>query len=992
MRRISLLAVIISTFVLNAGIMSAQETINGYKLIEKKFVKEVNSDCYYYEHLKTGARIFKISNDDANKTFCISFKTVPYSDNGIAHIMEHSVLNGSKKYPVKSPFDVLSKGSLNTFMNAFTSRDATSYPFASMNEKDYFNMMDVYLDAVFNPLIYTDTRILKQEGWHYELQALDQPVIYKGVVYNEMKGAFSNPQRENLYQILKSIFPDNVYGYESGGMHGAITSLTQDEFVAFHKKFYHPSNSYIFLYGDGDTKKELEYLDREYLSKFERSTEKIEIPDQKPFVKMKEQHEYYPVLEGSQTDNQSYLSMNFVMGRNSDNIYDIALNLLCEVLVNQESAPVRLALQKAGVGQDVSAFVLDYKQSGISIVVQNANASDSQKCREIILNSLKEVAKNGINKTDLEGVLNRVEFGLREGSNAQKGVSYQAQVLPGWFFAENPFAGLEYEKHLKVIREWIAKGQFEKIIEKDMINNPHSSFLCLEPKPGLDKIRNDATLKELEAYKEKLSDKAKEELVKETQTLIAFQNSEDSPEALATIPMLSLSDINSKTDYFGCREHVVDNTKVLQYEGFSNGVVYASLMFDMSVLPQDLIPYAALLSNIALMMNTANYSYASLNQELNLQTGGFTSSVTSYQKNNDPNNIQPFYIVSGKVMNSKTDKFFDLSLEILKNLKFDDPERLKEIIARHQSQMESSFNREGFQVAFRRLQSYINSQGAFNEATQGIDYFRFVTDLSSAFDKKSSEISEKLRKTAELLFTKSNLTATVTCDKNDMEKFNTSLSKFIPSLPGTPVIKQNWNFNLENRKEAILTASKVQYVMSGYNLKKLGQDWDGKLLVLNQVLSTDFLYNQIRVIGGAYGGFSRLLNDGTMIFGSYRDPNLKITLDVYEKAGEYVSAFQSDEAGMTRFIIGTIATMDAPLTMQQKGATAVRNYFTGRTALAQQQEREAVLSTKPEDIRKFGKIIKDLAAQKYICVYGNTDKIQSEKDVFLSLIKIRIDG
>lgn len=992
MKRIAISAFIMLNFVLNTYTVMSQSEIHGFRLIEKRFVKEVNSECLYFEHVKSGARLFKIASDDDNKTFCISFKTLPESDNGVAHIMEHSVLNGSKKFPVKSPFDILSKGSLNTFMNAFTSRDATSYPFASKNDKDYFNMMEVYLDAVYNPLIYTDTRILRQEGWHYELASKDEPVIYKGVVYNEMKGAFSNPHREHLYYILKSLFPDNVYGYESGGIPSAITHLTQEEFTGFHKKYYHPSNSYIFLYGNADINKELEFIDREYLSHYKRSSEKVEIPAQKAFSKVNYIHEYYPVVEGDNTENQTYLSMNFVIGRNNDYTNIAALKLLAEVLVNQESAPLRLALQKAGIGQDVSSYVLEFMQSGISIIIKNANASDKEKCREVIMNTLNEVVKNGINKNDLKGVINRYEFSVREGSNAQKGVEYQNMILPGWFFGDSPYTGLEYEKHLETLKKGADGRYFEDLIKKGMIENNHCSFITLEPKPGLDKERNIKVEKELAEYKASLTEAEKEKLIIETKNLIAFQNKEDSPENIATIPMLSLSDINKENEFYSCKEINNEKLKILHFEEFTDGIVYANLMFDMRSLPKELIPYAALLSNIAVMMNTGKYDYALLNQELNLHTGDFSTSVFSFSENNNPDKILPYFSVSGKVMAGNSEKMFELALEILRNLKYSDSERLKELISRHQAQLESSFNRDGFQVALRRLQSYFSVNGMFNELTQGLDYFRFVTDLSVNFDNRSSEISDNLKKAALNMFTSNNLTTTVTCSKEDISLFSNDLNKFASLLPAGSGNTVAWNFIPENHKEAILSSSKVQYVTTGYNIRQMGQVWDGKLLVLNQILSTDFLYNQIRVIGGAYGGMSRISSDGTLIFGSYRDPNLKNTLDVYEKAGDYVSTFDADETTMTRYIIGTIAEMDGAKTVQQRGSIAFKNYFTGKTTEDQQKERNQVLSTKASDIRNYAEMIKEMTGRKVICVYGNTDIIQTEKSLFNKIIKIRNDG
>ena len=725
--KISFLIVNILFFMTATGY--SQILNHGFKLIEKRFVKEVNADCYYYEHVKSGAKLLKIASTDDNKTFGITFKTLPNSDNGVAHILEHSVLNGSKSFPVKSPFDVLRKGSLNTFMNAFTSRDATSFPFASMNEKDYFNLMYVYLDAVFNPLIYTDNRILKQEGWHYELTDKDSPIIYKGVVFNEMKGAFSSPQRELGYQNLKSTFPDNPYGFESGGLPSAITTLTQTQFIDFHKKYYHPENSYILLYGNADINKELEFIDEKYLSKYTRTDNKVIVTDQKPFESTKEITAFYPVMEGAATTGQTFLSFNFVTGHNYDYSLGLALNIICEVLINQESAPVRIALQKAGIGQTVSADVQDYNQNQLSIFVQNANPSDKKKFEEIVLNTLKEEIKKGINKEEIKGIINRFEFDLREGSDAQKGITYMGQIKAGWLFENNPFKGLEYEKQLTEVKKALTSNYLENIVQKYIIDNTHRSLVSLEPKPGLEKEKNANVEKELSEYKAKLSSSQIEDLIKETNDLIAFQKSEDSPEALATIPMLSLSDINPNSVFYSCEEKNIEGNKLLFHDEYTNDIIYSNLNFDMRVLPKEMIPYASLLSEILGMMNTDKYSYGDLNRNLNINTGSFNTSINTYLENNDDGKMIPMFVVSSKLMNSKSDKMFELTQEVILKSKFTDIDRLKEVLTRFQSKTEASFKRNGYNVASRRLPSYYSNEGMFEELTSGLDYYWFLTDL-----------------------------------------------------------------------------------------------------------------------------------------------------------------------------------------------------------------------------------------------------------------------
>ena len=965
-----------------------QGNYQGYKLIEKRFVKEVNADCYYLEHIKSGARVIKIAAKDPNKTFCIAFKTFPESDNGAPHILEHSVLNGSQNFPVKSPFDVLSKGSLNTFMNAFTSKDFTMFPVASMNDKDYFNLMHIYLDAVFNPMFLTDARILKQEGWHYELENKDVPVVYKGVVYNEMKGAFSSPTRELAYQAYKNLFPDNGYGFESGGYPAAIPSLTQDAFIKFYQRYYHPENSYIFLYGDADLGKELDFIDKQYLSKYQKNNQKADIADQKPFAARKVINGYYPAMDGIPTENQTYLSLNWVAGHSTDRALTMSLDLLCEVLVNQESAPIRLALQKAGIGQDVSASTDNFKQNVVRIIVQNANAKDKDSFLKIVNETLQDVVKKGIDQKEVEGVLNRMEFQLREGNDAQKGMTAIFQSQPGFFFADDPFMGLEYEVPVANLKKAIAEKSLESIIRKYFLENPHSLLLTLEPKPGLDKERNDKITEELKEYKAKLDPSAVESLVKKTQELIDYQKREDTPAALATIPMLDLKDIDPKASWYPIEEKKAEGISVLSYEQFSNEVVYVNLYFDLRVLPEKMIPYASLLSNVIGLMNTAKYPYGELNQQLNIHTGGFYTNLNSFLERMDDNNLIPKFQVTTKSLNNKVDKLFELLGEVLNKTCYSDTARLKTILTRHQSQLEASIKNRGNKYASTRLSSYFNNQGMFNELTGGLDYYWFVTDLVRNFEKHPEIVTDNLKTVASLLFTKENMISSVTCSKQDMDAFSTGLTNLVKTLPAGTKNAQQWTFKLDKRNEGIQTASKVQYVIEGYNFKKLGYKWDGKMRVLDQILSTDWLQTRIRVIGGAYGGYSSISPSGLLTFNSYRDPNLRETLENYKGTIDYLGTFEADKKAMTRYIIGTIASLDQPMTNSQKGDLAVSFYFSKRTQDDLQRDRNSVLTTKSEDIRGYAKMIQDVLSQNAFCVYGNAAKIQSENKLFGNLIQV----
>lgn len=964
------------------------QTYHGFKLVEKKFVKEVNAECYYFIHEKSGARLLKIAADDANKLFNIAFKTAPEHDYGTPHIMEHSVLNGSKNFPVKSPFDVLSKGSLNTFLNAMTGSDITTYPVASMNDKDYFNLMHVYLDAVFNPLLHEDPRILKQEGWHYELDDIDGEIVYKGVVYNEMKGAFSSPTTELNYQTNKILFPDNTYGVSSGGYPAAISGLDYEYFKSFHKKFYDPSNSYTLLYGNADLDKELQFIDAEYFSNYEKPEGKIEINLQKPFEAKKYAEKPYAVPEGSSTKDNTYLSLNIVTGLNTDQELSYSLDILREAIVNHESAPIRLALQEAGIGKDVRAFVNNSKQNVFTIRVQNANPEDKDKFEKIIYETLQKVSDEGVDKSTIEGILNRIEFNMREGNTPQKGMMYIMRSYPTWFFAEDPFLGLEFEKPLAAVKEGINNGLLEKVIKEQLIENPHALLMVLKPQPGLEKEITANTKKELAEYKASLSKEELEQLIEDTKTLKESQKEEDTPEALATIPLLSLSDISPEVEWYDIEERKVSEVPVLFHNDFTSNILYTNLYFDMRALPQELIPYGNLLCEIIGLLNTENYTYGELDNELNIHTGGFYTGLYSYLEDNSDDKLLPYFVVTSKAFTEKGNKLFELASEIINTSKYEDAERLKAVLTRHQSRVESNVKNNGIGYAMTRLRSYYSNDGMFSELTNGLDYYNFITDITNNFDTKNNEISKKLAQTANILFNQKNMMASVTCSEDEYAVYSAALQNFISTLPEGDGQINDWKFDMSIKNEGLMAASKVQYVIKGYNFKKLGYEWDGRMRVMNQVLSNEWVKNQVRVIGGAYGGFSGFSSSGNAYFGSYRDPNLKETLDNYDASPKFLNEFEATEAEMTRFIIGTISRMDRPTTASQRGSIAVSNYLKHTTIDDLKAERNAVLATTIDDVKAYEGMISDILSQNAICVYGNTDKIKENKDLFNEILPV----
>ena len=964
------------------------DIMSGFKLVEKRFVKEVDADCYLFEHQVTKARLLKIANDDMNKTFCISFKTVTESDAGTPHILEHSVLNGSKNFPVKSPFDILSKGSLNTFLNAMTGSDITLYPVSSMNDKDFQTLMHIYLDAVFNPLIYEDPRILEQEGWHRDLENPDSAITYKGVVYNEMKGAFSSPTREWGYLVDKQLFPDTPYRFSSGGYPEAIPTLTHEAFLDFHRKYYHPSNSYIFLYGDGDLASELDFIDKNYLSKYSPSDQVVDIPLQPAFESLRSASGVYSATETSELEGQSYLSLSFVAGSSSDPQLVMGLRVLTQALFSNESAPVRLALQETGIGKDVGAWIDDLKQNVFHIRVQNANSDEADKFKEVVFNTLKKTMEEGLDQKAIAGILNRTEFNLREGNTPQKGLYYNQQALGSWFWDNEPFTGLEYEKPLAKLKEAIPQGYLENLIDTYFLKNNHALLFTLNPKPGLEGEIDRRAAAELNNFKKELSSDEVNTLVEHTAMLVDYQKQEDTPEALASIPLLELSDIEPKADWFVAEQKKVSRVPYLHYDTFTNDISYIRFFFDLRVLEQDQLQYAELLAVLLGSIGTEKYTFGELDNALDTHLGGFSTYITSYLEDRDDDKLIPKFVLSAKTLSGEQGKAFEFAQEILMHSQLNDVARIKDVLTRHHSRLSANVKRDGLGYARTRLFSYSTKSGMFDELTGGLEYYWFITDLVENFDVKQNEIVTSLQNISSTVFTRRNLIASTTCSDDAIKTFRKELKSFSKTLGKAKPVFNTWELKSASRNEGLMAASKVQYVLQGADYKDLGYKWDGKIRVLNQIISREWLKNQVRVIGGAYGGFARFSPTGQVYFGSYRDPNLSSTLENYASTPGFLNTLDIDKHEMTRFIIGTISGMDRPQTASQKGGLAVARYFTKATQEQLQQDRSAVLSTTLADVKSYENFIEDILKNSPICVYGNEEKLKQNEKIFDKLVTL----
>lgn len=961
---------------------------HGFNLKHEEHIEEINSVARVFEHEKSGARLLHLENDDDNKVFSIGFRTPPQDSTGVAHIIEHSVLCGSRKFPTKEPFVELIKGSLNTFLNAMTFGDKTIYPLASKNEKDFFNLMDVYLDAVFYPNIYSQPEILMQEGWHYELENKEDDLKYKGVVYNEMKGAFSSPEGVLMRKIQETLFPDNTYGFESGGDPEFIPDLSQEEFIGFHTKYYHPSNSYILLYGDLDLNNALTFINDNYLRNFDAKIIDSEIEIQKPFHQMKEIVEEYSISKEDNDKEKTFLALNFVTGKATDPEIHLALEIIEYLLLETQGAPLKKALLDAGIGKDVyGSFDNGILQPVFSVVVKNSEENKKEEFKNIVLNTLNDLVNKGIDKKLIEACINITEFKLREADlqGFPKGLFYYITAMDSWLYDECPLMHLKYEETIKKMKTALTSNYFEELIQKYILNNSHSSLLILKPKKGLAEEKEKALEEKLIKYKESLSEESLEEIVRRTKSLIERQTTPDSEEILETIPMLSLEDIDKKVENLDIVEKEEEGVKILHHETFTSKIAYISFMFDTKGIKQEDIPYISLLSNLLGKVDTKAHNYIDLSNEILINTGGIYFKSEVYGDDKEVLKYHPFLEGHCKAVVDKVPRALELVGEIISSTVFEDKKRIKEIVQMLKSRIEGRLIDRGHQVAALRLASYFSPASLYLENTSGYEYYKFLNNIEENFDENIDKVISKLYEVTKIVFSKDNLIVTVTGEEEEYNALKNSVTTVLNSVSSNVVVKEDYSFTEEPKNEGLLTPSNVQYVAKGYNFKKLGYEYSGKLLVLKTIMSLDYLWNRVRVQGGAYGGFANLVRSGNLAFVSYRDPNLKETLNAYDKVVDYIKAFNTTDREMTKYIIGTVSELDSPLTPSMKGEKAVSMYIRGISKEDRLKEREEVLQTTAEDIKAFEPLLRDVVSKNYFAVLGNDAKIKENKDLFNNL-------
>ena len=963
--------------------------MKSYKLIDQEYIKDVNSDVKIYEHIKTKAKVLTLANDDNNKAFSISFRTIPEDSTGTAHIVEHCVLSGSRKYRTKEPFMDMIRGSMQTFLNAMTYPDKTMYPISTRNKKDFYNLMDVYLDSVFYPMMYEKEEIFRQEGWHYELEDKDKDLIYNGVVYNEMKGVYSDPQNIVSDLVTFNLHKDSSYGIDSGGDPKEIPNLSYENFLKFHKKFYHPSNSYIYLYGDLDMEEAMDYIDKNYLSDFDYQEIDSKIILNPAFDQEKVVEDSYSASEDEMGENKDYLAYSWCIGK-SDNKLDLFMqNFLLELLVNSESAPLKRALLEKNLAEDIygessSSLALDF-----SIIAKNTDAARRDEFKETIFSCLEDLVKNGINKDLLQATLNKFEFTFREGGGTMKSIIYNIRAMNTWLYDKSTIDGLKTDDLIKELHENIDTDFFERYIEKNLLNNKYALLLSVRPELDKAKKENEKIKNDLQAYKESLSQEEIEKLIESTKKLFDFQLSDDSKEAKASIPSLDIEDISKEITHIPRQEEEKDGVKYLFNEQFTNGVNYVILSFDANHIEKENLENLSLMTRLFGRLSTKNHDYNEIDTSVYKIMGGFSVNPSVYANFKDQDNLNARVNLSFKTLDANFEKTLDLLKEILESSDFDDKKRIKEILLIDKSSIEAALLQSGHVIMMDTVRSYYSKQAAYSSKLAGLDNYFYLIDLLNNFDEKWEDFRDSMKKLAKSYLNSNNLIINFTSSKEAYEKNKVYLEKFAKTLENKENKKADFAFEKNPRNEGFAISSNVQYISKGYDLKDLGLEYKGSYSILSNIVSSTYLHDNIRAKGGAYGGGMRLSITGDLQTYSYRDPNLVNTIDVYNNIYKFIENLDLDQESIKNFIIGTMNTFDPMLSEQAKGSLNFARYMTGMSEEIISKYKEEAIKTNLSELKETASYIKEAMDKNYLCAIGGEDILEENKDLFKTIKKLK---
>jgi Zn-dependent M16 (insulinase) family peptidase len=957
---------------------------HGFELVRDQSVVEINSTARYYRHTETGAELLSLVNTDENKVFGVSFATPPADSTGVAHILEHSVLCGSRKYPVKEPFVELMKSSLNTFLNAMTFPDKTCYPVASQNVQDFYNLIDVYLDAVFFPRL--SPQIFQQEGWHYELDSPDAALSYKGVVFNEMKGNYSSPDSRLSELSQESLYPDITYGLDSGGDPKHIPDLTYEQFKAFHRAHYHPSNAKLFFYGDDDPDERLRLLDA-WLTEFNRIPIEAKVPLQPRFAAPKRLTRSYPAgqsnLQQGEAAKETMVTVNWMLDEVVDVETALALDILEHILIGTPAAPLYKALIDSGLGEALAGGGLDdgLRQPMISIGLKGIDSVNADKVEQLITDTIGLLAHKGIDPLTLEASLNTIEFRLRENNTGAfpRGIVFMLRALRSWLHGRDPVAELAFDRPLAAIKAKVAGGEryFEVLLKRHLIDNRHRTVLVLKPDRDLAEREALEERARLEAARTGMTARDLEAVVESTKTLKRLQEQPDPPEALAAIPTLTLADLPRENKVIPREVTNLCETPVLYHELFTNGIVYLDVGFDLHTLPSELLPYVALFGRALLETGAGSDDFVRLSQRIGRSTGGirpqrWTSTVSGTVTSTAWLNLR------GKALPNQTVELLSILQDILVRARLNDRARFQQLVLEEKASLESRLVPAGSSYVDRRLRASLFESDWADEQMGGVSYLVFLRKLANDVEMDWEGVLAKLERIRSTLVNRASMLCNVTAEADHWAHLRSQLAGFLGELPRTAATPAPWRVADGPNFEGLIVPTKVNYVGKGADIYRAGIKPNGAHLVARRYLRTTWLWDKIRVQGGAYGGqcmFDRY--SGGFTFVSYRDPNLIATLDIYDSTADFLRNAKLTEAELTRNIIGTIGEVDSYRLPDAKGFASMQRYLIGDTDEARQRMREEILSTTAADIRNFADAMADVAARGRVVVLGSEQAIDA---------------
>jgi Zn-dependent M16 (insulinase) family peptidase len=966
--------------------------IHGFEKIREQDISELKTRAELFRHVKTGTELLSLINDDENKVFGITFRTPPTDSTGVAHILEHSVLCGSRKYRIKEPFVELLKSSVQTFLNAMTYPDKTCYPVASQNVQDFYNLIDVYLDAVFYPRL--TPFILQQEGWHFELQKPAEALTYKGVVFSEMKGVYSSPDSLLAEYSQESLFPDNTYGFDSGGRPEDIPNLTFERFKAFHERYYHPSNARVYFYGNDDPEKRLKLIN-DYLKDFDRLEVYSGVELQQPFDRPRRLTQ--PFAAGGGDGSKGMVTLNWLLNETADVEQNLAFHILAYILLGMPGSPLRKALIDSQLGEDLAGEGLgsELRQMYFSTGLKGIALEDMDKVENLILNTLTRLVEEGIDSHTTEAALNTIEFTLRENNTGAfpRGLALMLRALTTWLHEEDPLALVAFEAPLDAVKSQVAthRSFFEEMIDRMFLKNPHRTTLFLKPDTGLAEKKEAAEREKLTKAREAMDSVGLQEVISNTKALKRIQEIPDTPESLATIPMLKLEDMDRKNKTIPLTSLEQEKTPVLYHDLFTNGIAYLDLGFNFHTLPQKYLPYVRLFGRGLLEMGTEKEDYVTLAQRISRKTGGilpafFTSAVKEDEK------AAAWLFLRGKAMQSQTVELMNVIVDVLRGVRLDNQERFRQMVLEAKARQEEKLVPAGHQLVNLRLRSHFHEADWAAEQMNGVSYLFFLRKLAKAVDEDWPGVLADLEEMRNTLLNRNDMIVNVTLDEEGWSEFQPLVNEFLGNLPATDSRDGEWSPETAFDFEGMTIPAQVNYVGKGANIYQSGYRFHGSAHVICRYLRTAWLWERIRVQGGAYGvfcSFDRL--SGVLSFLSYRDPNLLKTLEVFDETARYLREIKLHEDELRKSIIGTIGDLDRYRLPDAKGYTSMVRHLSGETDEARQKLREEVLSTKASHFTAFAEALETVKEEGLVKVLGSESAIegaQAERPGWLEVLRV----